>query len=178
MLALGARILIVVEYITLYMSVSNCLPRDLMRSLLLPDLPVVTVTEDGSSYAYRIGGVDVVCTVMADDLIAEHLHGFVDYVETISRAYSPRVHDLCGEIMGVKTVLLIKMKQGRDEGGECDGLIASLREKFDPILFFENGVYDGGFDLLVGPKGKGRLVGEVQVVKGLWSRLKGRVFGG
>jgi hypothetical protein len=126
----------------------------LLRSFA--DIKEVRVAQEGShpptQYRFRVNEVQVTVNVMPVDQVPDHLDGFCGYVYRLHRTQpSPLTDSLIARIRTVKTVLGCVIEPGWDDEGIVTGVLLTLNELQDGLLFVHDSIIGPDGTPLVGP---------------------------
>jgi hypothetical protein len=142
------------ENFALYSATLDHLPTDQIPHLVPEREPRRETTERGLTYTWAWPDLRIICSEMPDNEMAEHLRGLRAFVER-KRAgvLSGRVDTLVEFVSRVTLVVGVELQPRRDAGGRAQDFIGKLSFGMQPLMFFENALYDQDSRLLLGPDG-------------------------
>ncbi|HET9768628.1 MAG TPA: hypothetical protein VFS60_17410 [Thermoanaerobaculia bacterium] len=142
------------ENFALYSTKWPELPEAQMLELAGQVRPEVYLAPRGRTFFYSWPDLMIRCSEMPKGDLASHLAGFEGYVTKISRGRSENQgRALIERIRKTRLVVGVEVEPGRDREGRAEDLIGKLCYGLEPIMFFENALYDWDGRLLLGPDG-------------------------
>jgi hypothetical protein len=145
---------VMAERFALYSRTHSCLPADQVASLVTGMAPAMQVTAAGLTRKWAWPDLEVVCSEMPDTLISAHLEGFAGFARSIAGEMSAAsIEPLLERIRATTLVVGIEVAPERDREGRAEDLIGKLAFGLQPLLFFEDAIYDERSRLILCKKG-------------------------
>ena len=143
-----------VESFGFYSQTLDSLPGVQVESLIPTLQPRSEVTNRGLTHSWLWDDLEIICSEMPSERLAEHLRGFEGYVlQVCSGKPDGRLGVLISRIRATRLVVGVEVRPKRDPAGRADLVLGKLCGGLSPLMLYESAVFDHLGRLILGPDG-------------------------
>ncbi|MBU2714384.1 hypothetical protein [Zooshikella harenae] len=142
------------ENYALYSQTLSKLPEKEMLNLIHGIKPIISSQDGNILFTYNSGSFSATCILMNQDDIPDHLESFTHYIDYISKAQEVSkdyIDSIKSKILKTTLVLSINTIYNDEDEPIAEDLIGKLCFGLNPIVFFNDSLYDQNSKLILAP---------------------------